>query len=310
MVRYVILRKILREVPPYISFRPTRLSAWIFAKGGHIHSVQTPDPATWSTPPTEFTNIVSLPSYPDANVSMTDALPANEGSSMESWSDDKPPHQPESDPCLIHDNLPGTRHTKTGIPSLSDTCPHTCMILNQNVNGLGSRDDKLERLIKMMINRKIHGYCLQETWQLGTYCKKIRGHNVFHHGVNDRHPGTQGRNSAGVMIILGHDLTRAWARAGKLTPLQSSPSSKFPGRIIGVTLSFLNISNHPKDLYHHKEKSSIKLFLCSIYHPHDHAEQTEFYDNLESFINSRPRKLELLIGADVNYNLGVRTPMF
>ena len=161
MVRYVILRKILREVPPYISFRPTRLSAWIFAKGGHIHSVQNPDPATWSTPPTEFPNIVSLPSYPNASISTLDALPADKGNSMESWSDDEPPHHSESAPCLIHDNPHGTRHTNTGIPCLSDTCPHTCMILNQNLNGLVSRDDKLERLIEMMIYRKIHGYCLQ-----------------------------------------------------------------------------------------------------------------------------------------------------
>ena len=112
------------------------------------------------------------------------------------------------------------------------------------------------------------------------------------------------------MIILGTNLTRAWARAGKLTPLQSSPSSKFLGRIIGVTLSFLNISNLPKDRYHHKAKGYIKLFLCSIYHQHDHAEQTGCYDEPESFISSRPRKSELLIGGDVNCNLGVRTPMF
>ena len=151
---------------------------------------------------------------------------------------------------------------------------------------------------------------MQETWQLGTYCKTIRGHTVFHHGINDRPPGTQGRNSAGVMIILGPDLTCAWARAGKLTPLQSSPSSKFPGRIIGITLSFPNVSNRPKDRYHHKVKGSIKLFLCSIYHPHDRAEHREFYDELESFISSRPRKSELLIGSYVNCSLGVRTPMF
>ena len=82
MVRYVILRKNLQKVPPYISFRPARLSAWLFAKGGHIHGVQTPYPETWSTLSTEFTDIVSLPSYPDVNVSISDAFPAVEGSSM------------------------------------------------------------------------------------------------------------------------------------------------------------------------------------------------------------------------------------
>ena len=98
MVRYVILHKILREVPPYTSFRPNRLSAWLFAKGGHIHSVQTPDPATWSTPTTEFPDIFSLLSYPDANVSTPDSLPADEGILMDSWSDDEPQHHSESAP--------------------------------------------------------------------------------------------------------------------------------------------------------------------------------------------------------------------
>ena len=161
-----------------------------------------------------------------------------------------------------------------------------------------------------MIERKIHGYCLQETWQIGNYCKTIRGHTIFHHGINDRPPGTLGRNTAGVMIILGPDLTRAWARAGKLEPLVSSPSSKFPGRIIGVTLSFPNASNRRKDRYRRTAKGSIKLFLCSVYHPYDHAEQIEFYDELESFLGGKPRNSELLLGVDVNCNLGIRTPMF
>ena len=41
----------------------------------------------------------------------------------------------------------------------SDTCPHTCVIINQNVNGLGKDvDNKLEKIIEMMIARNIHGY--------------------------------------------------------------------------------------------------------------------------------------------------------
>ena len=41
----------------------------------------------------------------------------------------------------------------------SDTFPHKCVILNQNVNGLGGKnsDGKLEKIIGMMIARNIHG---------------------------------------------------------------------------------------------------------------------------------------------------------
>ena len=47
-----------------------------------------------------------------------------------------------------------------------------------------------------------------------------------------------------------------------------------------------------------------------MYHPFDHKEQTEFYDELDGFFSQRPRNLELLVVAEVNFNLGVQTPMF
>ena len=150
----------------------------------------------------------------------------------------------------------------------SDTCPHTCTVFNQNVNGLGGkRDDKMEKVISLMRERKIHAYCIQETWQLHNYMITIRGYTVFHHGLSEK-PQRQGRTSAGVMIILNPALTQEWARAGKLNPVISSPVSKFSGRMIGVTLSFPNFSNRPTNTFKRKAKGSIKLFLCSIYHPY------------------------------------------
>ena len=111
------------------------------------------------------------------------------------------------------------------------------------------------------------------------------------------------------MIILWPDLTRAWARAGKLEPLHSKSHSKYPGRLIGVTLSFPNRSNRAADTHSKRAKGNIKLFLCSAYYPYDHAEQIEFYDDLDSFISNRPRNSERLLGADVNCNVGVRSTM-
>ena len=87
-------------------------------------------------------------------------------------------------------------------------------------------------------------------------------------------PNAQGQNSAGVMIIIGPDLTRAWARAGKLEPIQYKPNSKYPSWLIGVTLSFLNHSNRESDNLSKRAKGNIKLFLCDSYHPNEHAEQT------------------------------------
>ena len=157
----------------------------------------------------------------------------------------------------------------------------------------------------MMIEKRIHAYCVQETWQLHDYMLTIRGYTVLHHGMDEK---TQrlGRTSAGVMIILGPDLTHAWTRAGKLEPITSSPISRFPGRMIGFTLSLPKFSNRPGDMYHRRAKGSIKLFLCSVYHPCDPEEQKEFYDDLDNFIARQPRNSELLMGADVNCNVGTR----
>ena len=101
------------------------------------------------------------------------------------------------------------------------------------------------------------------------------------------------------MIILGPALTQAWTRAGKLKPITSPENSKFPGRIIGITLSFPNFSNRRKDTYNRKAKGTIKLFLCSVYHPYEADEQKEFYDELDTFISTRPRNSEVLMGADI-----------
>ena len=84
---------------------------------------------------------------------------------------------------MIIDNLHMVGNFEKG-DCPSDTYPHTCVILNQNVNGLGKDADKiLEKIIEMMISRNIHGYCLQETWKLGPSIIYIRDHTIFHHGI-------------------------------------------------------------------------------------------------------------------------------
>ena len=80
--------------------------------------------------------------------------------------------------------------------------------------------------------------------------------------------------------------------------------------MLGVTLSFPNLSNKRKDTYTWRAKGSIKLFLYSVYHPYEADEQKEFYDELDTFISNRPCKSEVLMGADVNCNVGIRTRSF
>ena len=155
-----------------------------------------------------------------------------------------------------------------------------------------------------MIKNRISAYCLQETCQLCNFMLRIGGYPVFHHGMMEK-PQRQGQISAGVMIILNPALTKAWARTGKLTPLTSSPTSKFPGQMIGLTLSFPNKSNQTTDTYHQRAIGLIKILLCSVYHPYDFEEQKDFYNKLDHFIIDWPRNAEILMGADINCSVGI-----
>ena len=141
-------------------------------------------------------------------------------------------------------------------------------MLNQNMQGLTGRE-KLEKTLKFMIKKVIHGCCLQDTCLLRKFSKTIRGHLLLHHGMATK-PCHRGRAGCGVAIIIGPTLLRAWDMAGKPSPLTSPPNSDFPGWMIGVTLCFPNCSNKRADKFHKRVKGNIKIFLASIYHLVDH----------------------------------------
>ena len=62
-------------------------------------------------------------------------------------------------PYLILDTSNRSRHVPV-IPARTRV-----QVFSQNVNGLGGRrDDKLEKLILLMIENSISAYYLQETW--------------------------------------------------------------------------------------------------------------------------------------------------
>ena len=156
MVRYVILRRFLREIPPSISiFRQFRPSAWLTPKRRFLHGVDTPDLATWSPNHEKET-------FHDDETAATDISEDASISSLDKEKDSWPEAEADSGdyPPLVdqpgvsdHNTRHDTGHITPGTRP-SDTCPYTCTILNQNVNGLGgSKDDKLEKIISLMIER-------------------------------------------------------------------------------------------------------------------------------------------------------------
>ena len=183
MVRYMTLRRYLSEIPPLISFRPNSTSAWRYAKKTIMRGVTTPDLALWDTdPPKPSQNDFSPSDRLDNTTFRTEEFSGADRYMGQFSDDDVSANSPESAHQMIIDNPHVVGHLEMGNHP-SDTCPHTCVILNQNVNGLGGEnvDDKLEKIVEMTIARNIHGYCLQETWQLGSYSTSIRYHTIFHH---------------------------------------------------------------------------------------------------------------------------------
>ena len=172
MVRYVILRRFLQDIPPWISFRDSQVSAWLTPKGGHLRVVATPDLATWSPEhSTEYSSAdvpvvtgITNEDYGDSSDEEMEDWQDDDGNSGEYSREEPPLNQPD---ILAVDNRHGVGHTTLGNTSTRDTCPHTCSIWNQNINRLGGRcDDKLEKRISTMIAQKNQAYCIQEMWQL------------------------------------------------------------------------------------------------------------------------------------------------
>ena len=120
----------------------------------------------------------------------------------------------------------------------------------------------------------------------------------------------KGRISAGVVVILNSVLTKAWSRAGIIPPITSDNSLNVSGRMIRVTICFHCRSNRPKDAYIRETNKSIKIFICSIYHPVEHDEQKLFNNELDTFYTNAPRNSEIIAGQDINANVGISSPMF
>ena len=142
MFQYVILRRYLREIPPQISFRNTRFSAWFAPRKGHLLEVKLPSLEPWipDLKPTQLDNDASTialeESYQDfgsddGNYDWLDDddVTADAPPCAHSSHHTETPSQPPSQPDIIY--------IEPGPPRPSDSCPHTCAVFSQNSNGLG-----------------------------------------------------------------------------------------------------------------------------------------------------------------------------
>ena len=168
MVRYVTLRGYLGEIPPSISFRPNYTSAWRYAKQGFLRGVTTPYPTLWDTaaPKPSQHEFSTSNRLKDVTFRMEEFSGADSCMGQSSDDDDSA-NSPESAHPMMINNPHVFGHLETGNRP-SDTFPHTCVILNQNVNVLGGKnaDDKLEKIIEMMISIKFTGNASRKSGSL------------------------------------------------------------------------------------------------------------------------------------------------
>ena len=75
------------------------------------------------------------------------------------------------------------------------------------------------------------------------------------------------------------------------------------GRVISIPLKFDKFDNRGKKL-----KGSLNLLISSLYHPVDTKEHNNLSDILVSFFKKHRKKQELIIGHDINANVGTRDP--
>jgi len=195
--------------------------------------------------------------------------------------------------------------TKHKSKQTTDKCGvHT--IISQNIHGITNGDDsKIKSLIQQMKLHKWAAVCIQETWQLGSTTYYIDDYKIIMHGhtTNSVSPENHraGRNKAGVCIILNPLFAEAHRRAKENT-VTLPTDHKFEGHFLGVPLTFPNYDNYGKRL-----KGNLHLFLCSIYHPHESNDHSEFNNILPSIINDAPKHSQLIFGHDINCNVGTCT---
>ena len=117
MVRYVILRRLLHEIPTLVSFRNTRFSAWFTLPEGYLRGVKLPIPAPWSPDlkPAQLDDDASTialeDSYPELQLDNEndnwpddDYVDDNAPSGEPSYHHTDPPSQPPPDTILDTSN--------------------------------------------------------------------------------------------------------------------------------------------------------------------------------------------------------------
>ncbi len=163
---------------------------------------------------------------------------------------------------------------------------------------------RYEHIVAMMKTKNLDIYFVQETWLKGdVFNEIINGYQVF------RHNGGKGNhNFRGVAIIFSPRYHKGWKAAGARPPLTTDATSEFAGRFISLNILLTSHDKLGKQVRGKKGTKHLALTLISVYHPCTKRGAdniyTRFLDTLDSLLNKLPATNEIIMGADVNANIG------
>ena len=163
---------------------------------------------------------------------------------------------------------------------------------------------RYEHLINIMKTKNLDVYFVQETWlEDDAFDEVINSYHVF------RHNGGKGNhNFRGVAIILSPRYYQGWKDAGSKPPLTTDATGEFAGRYISINVILKSYDKLGKQVRGKNGPKHLALTLASVYHPCTKAGSEDVYarflDTLDTLLNKLPTNNEIIMGADVNANIG------
>jgi hypothetical protein len=152
--------------------------------------------------------------------------------------------------------------------------------------------------------KQLDVYFVQETWLEGdVFDEIINGCHIFcHNGELGNH------NFCGVAIILLPRYHMGWKAAGARPPITTNGTGEFAGCFISINVTLASNDQVGKQVQGKQGNKQLTLTLASVYHPctklGDDNTYLHFLDTLDTLLNKLPAKLELIMGADINSNIG------
>ncbi len=163
---------------------------------------------------------------------------------------------------------------------------------------------RYEHLVASMKTKSLDVYFLQETWLEGdAFDNVINGYHIL------RHNGGKGNhNFCGIAIILSPRYYNGWENASARPPITTNVAGEFAGCYISINVSLKSYSKLGNQVHGKKGDKHLALTLASDYHPCTKTGSEDIYarflDTLDTLLSKLPPNNKIIMGADVNANIG------